>query len=346
MIQVRIIVILVSLSIGQGLSAHSSASHRIGQPQWDDTLDHTLIESRLSFEPIGSTTSLSSFLAHKGRSVKASHAIRVVVLESGLIGIFKTGEYRYAEVAGYRLSKLLGFRLVPPTVFRTIDGVEGSLQLYIDAPDLASSSESKQLFKKVGDKTVTLMKLFCYVAGQWDTHRGNQIITKAQEKYYLALIDNSSMLHRSYSRYGGVTFVGKGEENDAVATPMSSEFPFDKAVTLSAHEKNLVKLFSPFITKSHIHRLSQTENITYLLWNHSLWIEWPLKKGCFRRYSDYYYRSTIDAFSSLTQEHLEEVWAELITVDPPYARELISLTLQRRDELLAHASRSGVMRED
>lgn len=36
------------------------------------------------------------------------------------------------EVAAYRLARLLGLDLVPPTVLRTIDGVEGSLQLWIE----------------------------------------------------------------------------------------------------------------------------------------------------------------------------------------------------------------------
>jgi hypothetical protein len=36
------------------------------------------------------------------------------------------------EVAAYRIDRLLGLGLVPPTVVRTIDGVEGSLQLFIE----------------------------------------------------------------------------------------------------------------------------------------------------------------------------------------------------------------------
>lgn len=36
------------------------------------------------------------------------------------------------EVAAYRIDRLLGLGMVPPTVIRTIDGVEGSLQLYVE----------------------------------------------------------------------------------------------------------------------------------------------------------------------------------------------------------------------
>jgi len=36
------------------------------------------------------------------------------------------------EVAAYRIDRLLGLGMVPPTVLRTIDGVEGSLQFYVE----------------------------------------------------------------------------------------------------------------------------------------------------------------------------------------------------------------------
>ena len=42
-----------------------------------------------------------------------------------------TDKYAY-EVAAYRTDRLVGIDLVPPTVLRTVDGAEGSLQLWIE----------------------------------------------------------------------------------------------------------------------------------------------------------------------------------------------------------------------
>ena len=42
-----------------------------------------------------------------------------------------TDKYVY-EVAAYRIDRLIGMRLVPTTVLRTVDGDEGSLQLWIE----------------------------------------------------------------------------------------------------------------------------------------------------------------------------------------------------------------------
>ncbi len=292
------------------------------------------IEQRLRTETINRITKLNAVK----KDVKATHKISVITLESGLKGVFKTGNYHYAEVAAYRLSKLLGLYLVPLTVFRTIEGKQGSLQLYIDAPDLASASDSHTLLKRVGKKAISDMKLFYYVAGQWDTHAGNQIVFKDEEAYRLQLIDNSGMLHRSYSRYGGVTFIEKGE-NSEVLSEIGAEFPFDKAITLKGdYYKTIEALFNNYITKAHIKALSCHETLTYSIWNHSLWMQRPRSSNQIFRYTKRYYQSTLNALKCLTKEDLESVWAEWLLVDPKHGHELIKLILARRDEVLLDAA--------
>lgn len=314
---IRMILSVSLLSLGYPVFARTSFKRQ-------DTIEYCL-----RTEPIQHTTNLDA--VNKG--AKATHKIYVITLESGLKGVFKTGNYHYAEVGAYRLSKLLGLDLVPPTVFRTIEGTQGSLQVYIDAPDLASVSDSHELLKRVGKKARSDMKLFYYVAGQWDTHAGNQIVFKDGEAYRLQLIDNSGMLHRSYSRYGGPTFIEKGD-NESISSEIGNEFPFDKAITLKGDfYKKIKPLFSNYITKPHIKALSRHNTLTYVVWNHSLCVKRP-KDNQAARYARDYYQSTLDALKSLTKEDLERVWAEWLRVDPKHGDELIRLILSRCDEVL------------
>lgn len=292
--------------------------------------DFESAEMRLHQEPIVGITPFQ-----KGTGAQPTHAIKVITLESGLKALFKTGEYHHAEVAGYRLSKLLGVDLVPPTVYRVIEGVRGSLQLYLNARDRASLPHSSQLLEKMGKKVISDMKLFYYVAGQWDTHQGNQLIEKQGDSYRLWLIDNSGILHRSYSTYGGVTFIEKGY-NAQMPSAQGTEFPFKKAITIEGNFIQALKLFSPYIhSKKHIESLSKHEELTYVIWNNTLWLQYntngPTRVA---RHTNHYYSSTIQALKGLTRESLAQVWAELLLSEPEFTQELIDLTLRRRDEVI------------
>lgn len=290
--------------------------------------DFESIETRLLREPI---ISVSDF--HNVEGVQSTHKIKLITLKSGLKGLFKTGEYHYAEVAGYRLSKLLDMLLVPPTVFRTIEEVQGSLQLYIPAPNLASIPNRSSLLKEIGGKVISEVKLFYYLAGQWDTHYGNQLIEKNDKDYRLWAIDHSGMLHRSYSKYGGRTFIEKGT-NSEIPSSTSSEFPFNEAVTLKGAQS--YTLLSHFITsKKHLKSLAQHPELTCIIWNSTLWLahdtEGPTRFGRFTRMRA---SSFLTASLRLTKENLAHVWAELLILEPSLANELIELTMRRRNELI------------
>ena len=304
-------------------------------------LHQDTIEKCLKSEPVVDVVSLSSYLKKKGTQVTPTHHIQLITLENDIQGVFKTGNYHYAEVAAYRLSKILGLNLVPPTVFRSINGVQGSLQLYIDAPDLASVSDRHKMFKRVGTKAVSDMKVFYYVAGQWDTHAGNQIITK-DDGNALWLIDNSGILHRSYSRYGGETFIEKGENFD-LPSDTGDTFPFDKVISVKGDYNKLLPIFSPYLSKGHIRGLSKHTKLAYAIWNHTLWLKRETD-GPHRvsRITKRYYTLTLEALRGLSKEDLEQVWSEWLCIEPEHGDELIRLILERRDEILV-AAQSGII---
>ncbi len=303
-------------------------------PVLNSPTDFESVEIRLQGETIKE-------VAHFGKITgsKPTHAIKVIILESGLKALFKTGEYHYAEVAGYRLSKLLNINLVPPTVYRIINGVQGSLQLFIDAPDLASLDHRHKYLENLNKKALSDMKLFYYVAGQWDTHHGNQLIEKQGDTYRLWLIDNSSILHRSYSTYGGATFIEKGY-NKEVPSLGGTEFPFDKAITIEGDYTEALKIFSRYIpSKAHLESLSKHQALTYVLWNNTLWLQYNTDRPSrIARHTKSYYPTTLRALSGLTRENLRQVWAELLLIEPESTQELIELTLMRRDEIIQASS--------
>ncbi len=259
----------------------------------------------------------------------------LVPLNSGVDGVFDKGFYHYGEVAAYRASKLLGLRLVPPTVYRKIEGVQGSLQFYIKAPKIRSISSPEQLTAKVGRKALSDMQLFYYVLGQWDTHAGNQLIASYGNKHYLALIDNSLMVHRTYDKYGGPTFSEKGRSEEAYS-PLGGEFPYNKVKVIPGSE--VKQVFKPYIGSYGIKRLSRHERVGYVIWNHRLWLRLDRKKF---RFTKRFYQSTLDAFEALDEESLHYAWAGMATYSPKRTRDLVKLTLQRRDEILRYVANKG-----
>lgn len=97
-----------------------------------------------------------------------------------------------AEVAAYRLNRYLGLDLVPPTVARTLDGEEGSLQLwvegyrpYAEVPDDAPRPGVRWLHQ------LDRMRLFDAFIDNDDRNAGNFLV---DDEWHLVLIDHSRAL--------------------------------------------------------------------------------------------------------------------------------------------------------
>lgn len=307
------------------------------QPAWDDRLDHTTVKDRLITEPVKDTMSFRRYLSEKGQNSLPSHSVRLIILEDGLKAIFKEGTYHFAEVAAYRASNALGLRLVPPTVFRMIDGTPGSLQFYVKGYDLAGLNTSKEL-KKVGKKAKRDMRLFYYVFGQWDVHGGNQLISKDGS---LALIDNSGILHKTHGSYGGDLFCSKGK-NFELPSDTSPTFPHDKVEGISG--ANVYSVFKPYVSKHQLNKFGEFRYLHYVIWNHRLYIK--LNPSLSKRYTKKFYASTLAVLKQLTHQQVHEMWAELSLLYPEYVDDLVSLTLSRRDEVVTYAEQLGTIIHD
>lgn len=147
---------------------------------------------------------LVDMLTH-GKVINKKSFLRmsIVDLDNGLEGVFKSEDQiglnaAKQEVAAYSLSKYLNFDLVPPTVLRNIDGLEGSLQKYVSNPiDLSSGSPANPLiylkggFDKRDNTDFLKLALFDFILWSTDRHInlsvGNLIL---RDKLYA--IDNEA----------------------------------------------------------------------------------------------------------------------------------------------------------
>ncbi len=322
---------------------------RANQPVWDKRLDFHAIEERLRTEPVIDSIGIATFLKKTGKVVKGDNTIRLLTLASGLKAVFKPGEYSFAEVAAYKASKHMGLRLVPPTIMRIVDGVEGSVQFFVDSSiDLLKGDNRVHFLRKIYPKDRSDMTIFYFVFGQWDLHAGNQIVSISGGKPHLALIDNAGMLHKQHIQYGDFAFIQKGENPD-VTSLHTPTFPFHKVVTLKPGPlSKLHALFSPFIAKRHIERIWERHKpITYVIWDNALWMQMyrynpsvqPLK-------TKRYYASTLHALQRLDRDSLRNIWSNGMKTDQDYYEELIDLILERRGQVLKAAEEKGIIVSD
>ena len=79
------------------------------------------------------------------------------------------------EVAAYRLSRLLGLELVPPTVLRTLDGREGSLQLWVENAFTEADAilAKRPVFGASRHLQRQVLKVFDALIYNFDRHQNN-----------------------------------------------------------------------------------------------------------------------------------------------------------------------------
>lgn len=309
------------------------------QPSWDDRLDFDDIAQQLQKEAIRKNNGLEDYFKKHKKNIDCGNRMRMITLDSGLKGVFKPGEYGYAEVAAYKASRAIGLRLVPPTVLRTIDGQTGSLQFYIETKTDFSAA-SKKYLQMLHPKVVSDMKVFYFVFGQWDIHKGNQVIHFRNGKPYLGLIDNAGMLHRMQVQYGKNPFIEKGEEHEDLPCIETPTFPFDRVEKVyTGSRKKMWDLFGKVIPGQLSHLVSRPHDVKYVFWKKTLWMEVGHTIGKIDRFYD----STIQALKKLNAATLREVWSEWLAKEPRHAEDLIALTLERRDQLVKIADRSGAL---
>ena len=324
------------LSLNGSDAWQSHPLFKLPQPSWTSTLNLEEIEQRLRDEKIILLIPMREYLKTQEKTADFDNQVYLVVLESGLKGVFKPDPEHhdmYGEVAAYKASQWMNVRLVPPTVIKSYKKQKGSLQFFIATPIDSSRLESYKKMRTALDEVMCqTVDLFCFLFGQWDIGPSN-ILFVPSHPLLPVLIDNAGIVQQQHVRVGEAPFVRKtycDNRND----PWTDHFPFEKAkkIMLSEIDQN-TDFKKCSLTSQKFPFLKKTKNpLTYLFWRNSLWIQ-PYKDVPLelRKPSS----SLLLKIKELNASRLQEIWK-----DHPkdwsskQLNEIIRLTLERRDQLL------------
>lgn len=149
------------------------------------------------------------------------------------------------EIASYELDKILGLGIVPPTVGRTIDGTDGSLQLWVDGS--MREWERKKVKKLTPpdmvrwNNQVSTIKVYLQLI--WDTDFNNLSNLLVDESWKLWKIDSSRAFHAS-----------KKLRNEEALNRFSRRV---LAALESLDRETLEKSLEPWLSQSQINSLWQ-----------------------------------------------------------------------------------------
>ena len=100
-----------------------------------------------------------------------------------------------AEVAAYQLDRILGLHMVPPTVVRSIQGQEGSLQLWVTGVKFFRDTSADAPQTQEWDQQLVSCQLFDNLIANGDRGHTNILV---DEQWNLVLIDHSQAFLSSH----------------------------------------------------------------------------------------------------------------------------------------------------
>ena len=287
------------------------------QPVWDRYFDCDTIEAALIEGKIVSI----SFLK---KSSNRERAVFLVMLSNGLKAVFKQRDslLNYAEVFAYKINRYLDQKLVPPTVIKTIDGKEGSLQLFVESSYFFSSG-----FDTLSKKNKSDYILFSYIFGRSDWNkRRNIIIQKNNGRAMIAAIDNERIGMVQKGMYGYGLFLRQHQ----FILPTKDRFSFTAPVVFDK------KLFKQLCLDKKIACIrKKSQNSYVVICDNGLWTRGNDSQYAIS-YVSYYCLSTIEKYRKLDAELLKNLWNINCFYDAfkDHVDELIKEILIRRNQVL------------
>jgi hypothetical protein len=170
------------LALGSSaLASGQSSARSIDWPIFEDILENGEV---VAIEDMGTGANkpMKVTLRKQGRSVDAVwKPIKRGPRE-------EAWESYQAEVAAYELDKMLGLRMVPPTVVKEIQGLRGSLQLWVEGCRSFQEAREEAPGDEAWDRTMSRMKVFDNLISNWARSDRDFLV---DSEWNVVLIDHS-----------------------------------------------------------------------------------------------------------------------------------------------------------
>lgn len=284
-------------------------------------------------------------LCHE-KTVEFDNPVFLLTLESGIKAVFKPCPADeddlkdfFAEVAAYKACQFMRFDFVPPTVLRTIDGVTGSLQLFIETTiDPLAPGAYEYALEHSHPDDIANLKIFYFVFGQWDTGPHNLLMGTEGNFVKLFAIDNAAIGNRQFVQYGQLPYVCVWYNEKFNTSDYDQPFPFDAPHCIKKPTEGVLTThFKGCVPQSICRRLARKKVLHYILYHDALWVQFHGGDDSFEKSCTHYYpNGTIERLKLLTFNLLKDqifdhaIHSHLVEAD------FLDAILDRRNQILAH----------
>jgi hypothetical protein len=294
---------------------------------------------------------MHEYLPLNGKSSRFTSTVFLVELENGMSAVFKPDEEgdSYFEEVAYQLSCYLGFPYIPPTVIRTINGVSGSLQLFVNAD---SQGADQEMLTRVDEDDFNRLKVFCFIFGQWDAYKDNLLLMedKSTHKVYPIAIDNNMIKMIQKVRYGESPYVALRYSKKINSHDFDRSFPFEQAVLIEDLSKeNIKKIFSVSMPIGFIEYFPyHCEKYKYVFYQNYLWRQFDLD-GQSISFVEKCSLETYSVLKSINLSDLKSIYAKAMPYifkgklyakeNESFIQEYFDDILDRRDQVIKYLER-------
>lgn len=236
------------------------------------------IENFLKFEPIINIETIDEYFEKKNKTCNHTQDVFIVHFKNNIKGVFKDCSEQIerfnncGEVIAYTISCYLEFPYIPTTVYREINGIKGSLQLFVEGEEIHKENLETVLQSVDEDQKIKL-KIFNFIFGQWDTWPGNFLLKQYKGKNYIISIDNECILNIHYCIYGQTPFVRCVYSENLDTNNCKANF-FDNEVCVihNPTSEKLKKIFGSQLPQSFYNTVSfYGNNFYYVIYDNALW---------------------------------------------------------------------------
>ncbi len=331
---------------------------------WNKIIGFKETENTLKNGKIISIRPLGEAQEEVGKKLGGTHTVFKIIHENGTEAIWKPSVSNSAdgEVSAYQEARLVKSRQVPPTVKRImseegidlkgvkpeiweeVKNIEGSSQYYVPSSiDLIAYDEkAKEALKQVSKKELSDQKVFYFVFGQWDAHKGNMII---DDTHSLALIDNAAVKDKLKTQYGESPFrrhmMVMPSARNLLNEPAT--FPFDKAVRLNNPSKEeFAHLLKEKIDETQVESYwkwiatKKDRSMAVVTWKNRVYIQ-GIGYQNYSTKAEVFSASTLENYRKLNFHSLRNA------LSPVIDDEQIQDILERRDQLLKAARTTPII---